>query len=291
MLCAGSGMIGRRAFTSFTTSAPLVIEGAGWSPDDPRNTCDVVISGSEDWSGGWTQDADGNWVKPWPHSWGVPPKGSGITFGVSDAFLRQELVHVNGQTFYQLNPPDPNYVNQNGQVSGAVEGDNVNGGRLEDAEGAFWIVDASGTTPGTITLKLPANTPADFDLNATGNLVEVSTKGGFQIWRDPNAVSETNVVLRNLTFQHCRRGYAALIQNQVNLLIEDCRFINNKRNGLVISPGRRNLTLRRVECRGNGESGAGLTTVENALLEHCIFSGNSRQGEIVGYAGWSVCGI
>lgn len=280
-------------FSAFNNNAPIVIEGAGWNSDNPVNTGDVIISGSEDWSGGWTKNADGSWAKPWPYNWGVPTKDAAISFGVSDAFLRQELVHLNGKTLYQINPPDSSYVNKNGVVSGLVEGNDVSAGRLEDDEGAFWVVDASPSAAGTITLKLPAELPGDFDLNAAGNLVEVSTKGGIQFWRDPNTSSpvDSNLILRNLTFQHGRRGNAVLIQHQVNYLIEDCRFINNKRTALVLASGRRNGTLRRVECSGNGESGAGITRMENGLLDRCIFNSNSRQGEILGFTGWSVCGI
>ncbi|MCU0355739.1 MAG: RICIN domain-containing protein, partial [Cytophagales bacterium] len=275
------------------TAAPLVIEGAGWDAASPRNTGGVILSGSEDWSGGWTKNADGTWSKDWPYAFGVPPKG--VSFGVSDAFLRREWVHVNGKTYYQINPP--NYTNQNGQVDGPTTGpNNINGGRLTADEGAFWVTDAvvannTVTKMGKITIKLPASTPAGFDLNASVNLVEVTTKQNLlQLWLREQSPNPTNVVIRNLTFQHWGENYPVLVQHQNNLLIEDCRFIKNKRQGLAIIPAK-NVLVRRVDCSENGENGAGMTDVTNAVWEDCKFNRNSRQGEIVGYTGWSVCGI
>jgi hypothetical protein len=296
-------------YGGWNSTAPLVIEGAGWNAANPSNTGDVIISGSEseDWSGGWTKTGTRTWTKPWPYNWGVPKPN--VDFGVSDAFLRRELVHVNGATFYQVNPEtNPNgtpYTNQrsvDGKYGGFAEGggatadDDLNGGRLTNTEGRFWVQDAvrsadysSVVTFGSITIQLPSGSP-DLDLNA-GQLVEVTSKWNLlQIYRDPRASGPTNVILRNLTFQHAGAGYGALIQGQDNLLVEDCRFINNKHTGLLLSSNR-NVTLRRVTANGNGENGAGIVDTWNGLLDQCTFANNSRQGEILGYTGWSVCGV
>ncbi len=290
-------------YSAFNTAAPLVVEGAGWNSANPANTGDVIISGSEDWSGGWTNNGDGTWSKDWPYNWGVPALGS-IPFGVSDAFLRRELVHVNGQTYYQINPPAP-YTNQrsvNGQYGGFTEGggaapgDNLNGGRLTASEGSFWVTDAVRSadyatlvTPGKITIKLPANATS-LDLAGTTNKVEVTTKWNMlQFFRSAAATGETNLVLRNLTFQHGGAEYCAVIQGQNNLLIEDCRFIKNKHIGLTITSSR-NVTVRRSEFSENGEVG-GSAEMTNGFYDRCLFLRNSRQGEILGYTGWSVGAI
>ena len=319
-------------------AAPLILEGQGWNAATPSNTGDVIVSCSDDWSGvkgpasilgwtkntvnntwtrsgttvsaAWTQNADGTWSKPWPYNWGVPTKS--VSFGVADAFLRRELVVVNGQPYYQINPAKnldgTDYVNVNsvdGVFGGGAEGDNitptnVNGGRLTAEEGAFWVHDATldldniVTTLGRITIKPPANA-VGFDPNATANLIEVSTRrNGFQFWVGNGSTATlsstpTNVVIRNLTFQHSGR-YGSLIQGQNNLLIEDCRFIKGKRTGLAVllSQG---ATLRRLECASNGEDGAMFFEGINGLLEYCKFNNNSRQGEILGFTGWSVSGI
>ena len=320
-------------------AAPLILEGEGWNAANPQNTRGVIVSCSDDWSGakgpnaiqGWTKNnvnntwsrsgttisaawtynaTDGTWSKPWPYNWGVPARN--VTFGVADAFLRYELVVVNGQPYYQINPAKnlngTNYVNVNsvnGVFGGFAEGDesaptNVNGGRLTESEGAFWVHDATldadknVTTMGRITIRPPDNAPG-FDPNAAANLLEVSTRrNGFQFWVGANstftlAPTPTNVIIRNLTFQHSGL-YGALIQGQNNLLIEDCRFIKGKRGGLNLFPST-GATLRRVECSENGEYGAGFSESGNGLIEYCKFNNNSRQGEILGYTGWSVCGL
>jgi hypothetical protein len=279
------------------TTAPLVIEGAGWNAQNPKNTGNVILSGSEDMSKGWTKNADGTWSKDWKYAFGVPPKST--TFGVSDAFLRREWVHINGKTVYQINPP--NYTNINGTVGTTLDGDpanpnNVNGGRLTADESSFWVTDAvitNGvvTTMGKITIKMSANTPANFDLNANENVVEVSTKGNFmQIWIDTQSPTPTNIVMRNLTFQHVGGQYPLLMQRQNNVLIEDCRFIKNKKNGFSLNPCL-NALIRRCDFSENGEFGASINGVQNSVIEKCSFNRNSRQGEILGYTSWSVCGV
>jgi Right handed beta helix region/Secretion system C-terminal sorting domain len=280
-----------------STAAPIVIEGAGWNAQNPKNTGDVILSGSEDMSKGWTKNTDGTWSKDWQYAFGVPPKST--TFGVSDAFLRREWVHINGKTVYHINPP--NYTNINGTVGTTLDGDpsnpnNVNGGRLTADESCFWVKDAvitNGvvTTMGKITIKMAANTPANFDLNAQSNVVEVSTKGNFmQIWIDTQSPTPTNVVIRNLTFQHVGGQFPLLVQRQNNVLVEDCRFIKNKKNGFSLNPSL-NAIVRRCDFSENGEYGASFNGVQNSLIDKCSFNRNSRQGEIVGYTGWSVCGV
>lgn len=301
---AGKTALSFNMALSQSTSALLILEGAGWSAANPQNTGDVIISGSEDFSKGWTKQSDGTWTHAWPYALGVPTKS--VSFGVCDAFLRYEAAFVDGQTWYQINPPNYNNVNSDadGKFGGFAEGDsssagNPNGGRLTANEGAFWVQDAvlnsdgSVATLGTITLKPSANAGAGYDLNA--HQVEVATKRTLiQFWLGEGSTNKlsptpTNVILRNLTFQHAG-SYAALIQSQNNLLMEDCRVRKSKHSGLTLTSGQ-NITLRRVECTEMGESGAGANNVSNSLMDRCSFSRNSRQGEILGFTGWSVCGI
>jgi hypothetical protein len=273
------------------TSAPLVIEGMGWNPANPRNTGDVVLSGSEAFGGGWAKNPDGTWSKAWSYSFGVPKKSQ--PFGVADAFLRREGLFVNGQPFYHVNPHG--YTNQNGTVGAQGEGEvAATFNRLTDAEGVFWVEDAvlkdgAVEKPGRITVKLPATYPANFDLNAPEQTVEVITRKGVLLcWLGSLATIPTNLVLRNLTFQH--GGLQVKVQHQNNLLIEDCRFVQHKRIALTVSECR-NVLLRRVECSDNGEGGATLNGVTNAEVVDCRFSNNCRQAEVLGYFSWSVAGI
>lgn len=275
------------------SSAPLVVEGVGWNAANARNTKDVILSGSENFAGGWVKNADNTWSKEWKYSFGVPKKTQ--PFGVSDAFLRRELLFVNEQPMYQINPPD--YANQNGTVGAQGEGEtayNLNGGRIMDSEGTFWIEDAvmkdgKLEKPGRITVRLPKAFPASFDLNSPEHSVETIThKGVFQMWMGSLPTIPTNVVLRNLTFQH--GGSAVQIQHQNNLLIEDCRFVGHKHIALTLNQNR-NVMLRRVECSDNGEGGATFNSVSDTEMVDCRFNNNSRQAEVVGYQSWSVAGV
>jgi hypothetical protein len=51
-----------------STSAPLVIEGAGWDPAAPRNTGAVIVSGSENWSGGQAAESSRLDFMAWPQT-------------------------------------------------------------------------------------------------------------------------------------------------------------------------------------------------------------------------------
>jgi len=276
------------ALSAETTYAPLVLEGAGWDASNPHNTGDVIISGSEDWSGGWTKNADGTWSKDWPYAWGVPAKTTGLKKAVSDAFLRRELVHVNGQTFYQLNPP-MGYINVNTYPGETPLPANANGERLTSEEGAFWVTDAVGSTPGKITIKLPSSYSLSFNLNAPGNLVEVTTKSGLLSISCPASATTKSVVIRNLTFQHATGSNPVLIMRQNNLLIEDCRFIKCHNSAMSVYGANQNVLFRRVEWSGNGESGVIFTRLTNSLLSECKLNGNGRHAEIVAFPDWSAC--
>jgi hypothetical protein len=289
------------------TSAPLIVEGAGWNRASPANTGDVIFSGSEDWSGGWTDNGNGTWTKPWPYAFGLFAKstfdGVPANYGLADAILRRELVHVNGQTYYQINPPgytNTNSVNDrvgpsyfNFPANDFSTAGNINGGRVPASEGSFWVTDAvlnsSGAvvTQGSITIKPPAGT----NLNAAGTLVEVTTRNALLQFNNGPTPSPlpTNIILRNLTFQHAGR-YALYSDGQDNLLIEDCRFIKNRRQGFNFGGGR-NITLRRVEASGNGVQGAGFANVTNAVFSECRLNENARLAEILGYVDWNSCAI
>lgn len=152
LLTAGTYRVGDEGATSAlnlpspSTDAPVVIEGAGWSPG--THTGDVIITGSDVWTS-WTDAGDGTWTRAWPYAWGVGPNNTGGG-NPPEAMLRYEHIHVNGTTYYQmLGPDDPNRAH------------------LTSEEGAFWVNESSGI----LTIKPPDSFG---DLNAA--LVEVTTK-------------------------------------------------------------------------------------------------------------------
>jgi hypothetical protein len=250
-----------------TTAAPVIIQGAGWNPSAPANTGDVIISGSENWSGGWTAQGNGTWTRAWPYTWGVGPNNTGGG-NPPETMLRYELVHVNGVTYYQmLGPSDPNLAN------------------LTATEGAFWVNEATST----ITIRPPATLT---DLNSA--LVEVTTKRRLlHHWRAQAITTPTNVVLRNLVFQHSASGLnsgAVFLQNMIGLHVEDCVFRDNKQMGLSIGGINSVFTIRRTDVIRNGEMGSGLQGV-NILAEDVRWNDNSRFADVVQYYGWGYGGV
>ena len=185
------------------------------------------------------------------------------------------------------------------------EGDLATGGRVTDDEGSFWVTDAvldglgNIVQYGTITLIPPANQAA---LAINSAQVEVSTKSRMVFLQayfnkssfdngTPQNSQETNVIFRNITVeQGTSNSFSAFFQYQNKLLIEDCRFINNRFVGLQLNTNI-NVTVRRTEISGNGNNGAQFNLLTNALVENVSFNRNSRLSEILGFTGWSVCGI
>ena len=253
--------------SSPATPAPVILEGAGWNPAAPANTGDVILSGSEIWSGGWTSAGNGTWTRPWPYTWGASPL-NGSNPPAAEPFRRYELVHVDGQTYYQVAGPT----------------DTAALAKLTAAEGAFWVNESTGL----ITVRPPATVT---DLNT--RLVEVTTKRKLLYhYRPGTAASATNLIVRNLVFQHAAPGLmesAVHFQNNRNILVEDCVVRNNKHTGLNMDM-RAPYTVRRLSAVHNGEAGAG-GRGRSALWEDSDFSHNARQAHISGYYSWTVCGI
>ena len=284
------------------SDAPLIIEGAMSEPSANTSTPAVVITGASDMSGNWQRNADGTWSKPWNFALGMARNTS--PNGVSDAFLRGEVLSLNGKMFYQINPP--NHININsdskGRFGGFVEGggnsdDGINGQRLTTEEGCFWITDAEINErnevrkPGVITVKMPKVFPSDFNMNNPNNQVEVTTRKMGLYLSVSGASASTkpmNLILRNLTITHWAEN-PLLISGCNNVLIENCKFVYNKMGGAKFANCNR-LTFRNCDFSGNGSHGLG-ADLSNTLMEYCKFNNNSRQGEIVGYTGWSVCGV
>jgi hypothetical protein len=254
-------------FPTPTTVAPVVVEGAGWNPAAPANTGDIILSASENWSGGWTSADGGTWTRPWPYAWGVGPNNTGGG-NPPEAMLRYELVHVNGATYYQmLGPTDPNLAH------------------LTATEGAFWVNESTGL--------LTVRPPTGFgDLNTA--LVEVTTKRRLlHHWRPQANTSPTRIVLRNLVFQHGASGLnsgAVFLQNVNGLHVEDCVFRDNKQMGLSISGIHAVFTVRRTDIVRNGEMGSGFQGV-NILAEDVRWNDNARFADVIRYYGWGYGGI
>ena len=259
-----AGVANAISFPTPVSPAPVVVEGAGWSPG--RHTGDVVFSGSEIWSG-WTNEGDGTWTREWPYAWGVGPNNTGGG-APPEAMLRYECVHVNGMTYYQmLGPSDPNITH------------------LTPQEGAFWVNEEADV----ITIRPPAGFG---DLNTA--TVEVTTKRRLMHhWRLQASTSPTHIALRNLVFQHAAPGLnsgAVYLQNVNGLVVEDCVFRDNKQMGISVVGMNAVFTVRRTDIIRNGEMGSGFQGL-NILAEDVKWNDNSRFADVVMYYGWGYGGI
>jgi hypothetical protein len=78
------------------TTRRLVLQGAGST---------TVLTGTDNWSAGWTAQADGSYVRSWPYKWGMRalPTGWGTYWNADgngykrDILRRAEMVYVNGR--------------------------------------------------------------------------------------------------------------------------------------------------------------------------------------------------
>lgn len=252
-------------FPSPATAAPIILEGAGWNPAAPANTGDVIITGSEPWTG-WTAVGDGTWTKPWLYNWGLSPDNGAPN--VPEVFRRYEMVHVNGATYYQVTgPSDPRRAN------------------LAATEGCFWVDE----TNDLITVAPPTGFG---DLNAA--LVEVTVRRRLlHHWRSQSSTTPTHIVVRNLVFQHSGSGYnsaAVQLQNIIGAHLEDCVFRNNKNQGFTGGGINSVATFRRLLATGNAEMGFTWRGV-NLLAEDIDLIKNSRQADVSQYYGWGYGGM
>jgi hypothetical protein len=256
---------------TITSTRPLILEGQGWSPG--THTGDVVISGSEDWSGGWTNAGTENgrtaWQKAWPYNWGLSPNIFAPAITPPDVVRTYHLVHVAGVTYYEvINPSDPTIAN------------------LSAGEGYFYVDEAADL----IRVVPPASIA---DLNT--KLVEVSTRRTLlRYFRTQAETSPTPLAVRNVIFRHAAPGLAGAAvraQNLNGFIFEDCHFTDNKNGGLALEGNSATtFTLRRCTISGNGATGAGFRAA-NALVTDSRFEGNSRQADVAEFYGWDYGGF
>lgn len=216
----------------WTTEAPLIIEGAGWSPG--THTGDVIITGAEEWSDWSNKDGDGVQSKAWPYDWGVNPRGQGPA---PDVINRMELIWVNEpergwRNYVQVTGPDQNAILNN----------------LSPDRGFFWVDEEND--------RIRVVPPADVDLNDPNVVVRVTTrKRLLHHWRPQTSTSRTPLALRNLVFEHSGT-IACYFQNVRHITVEDCEFRRNKIDGFSNNSfGEVFWTLRRCRFYENGVSG------------------------------------
>lgn len=256
MIQLASGMFGEPAM-------PVIIEGAGWDGDYANG--DVIISGSARYTN-WTALGDGVYQHSWTINWeAVDPDGA-----APDTLRSSHLVNIRRvgderwqMLYHMTGPDDPNLVN------------------LSDQDGYFWVDQEANW----IRVKAPAG------VNLSDPQLEVHVNERQRLWHffQPTGSAGTRLytplVLRNLVFRHGMRG--AYFQNGSNVIIEDCRFENNKTFGLAYDSPFDRLTVRRCEFFSNGLGGAVNGLSRDGLWEEMWFDGNGRHGYVSNYRGWA----
>lgn len=243
----------------FETSAPLIIEGAGWAPG--VNTGDVILTGGERWTNWPEADSDGVHTRHWPYKWGLNPRAQAVA---PDTIKRFEMIWVKANGVWQ------NYI----QMDNASDPRIAN---LEDDDGWFWVSEAD---------EIISIRPAPgVDLTDPDVVVKVTKrKRLMHHWRPQTATSLTPITIRNLVVEHSG-DYGIYLQNMNSVVLEDLVFHRNKISGFSFGGGN-GLRVSRstfVDNSVSGFNGMG----RNMLFEDLEISRNGRLAVYSGYTGWA----
>ena len=270
--------------------AVLVIEGT--------KRGDVIISGSEDRSGGWrpVPDHPGLYSKPWPHRWGLGENQYYERFGVIIEALgnRREMIWLNGQRLtpvliekYKWHDPDgrakrddPDGLANNNpgewKAIGLASLDAIK-------PGMFGVTEKEENNP-----QIYIHPPEGINLNKAK--VEIAMEDSLLRinWR-------RNVVIRNLVFQHSNSGVCdgltAVVIYGENILVENCDFIENNARALTFGAPARSITVRNCKLNYNGWRGLGATFPDNMLLVDNESNFNNWRGALGNQFGCDAAGV
>jgi len=227
-------------FTRGRTDRPILFEGA--MPGE------VILSGSDVWSG-WLRDGNTPvYFHDWPFNWGVQPvPRAWPSFGALGR--RREMVFVNGNYLRQVLT------------------------RSEMAAGTFFVDETSGR----IYLWPPESSDMARATIEVGIRDEVFRLRGW-----------TNVTLRGLVFEHAAsriQQAAVSITNSSNITVEESEFRWNNWTGLGVATSNR-ITVRRSRGNNNGGHGISGYRIRGLLLEDTETSYNNWRGAWGGLIGW-----
>ena len=273
------------------TTGTLVIEGVGDG--------EAILTGADDFSGGWSEvpGAPGVWSKPWPHRFGMGGQPwARWGFLLPAEACRAEVLMVDGELFLPVMLEKFAWVDPDGAVplSDFDDGSNELGrwdalGVRPPADlpaGGYAVVESDGV--------IYARPEEGVDLNAAS--VEAAVRP--QILSLPQ---RRDTVLRNLTFRHTvnhpggtadgGRFSTASIGGR-NVLVEDCRFLENGAHGLSLDAAATDVTIRGCAFNANGWKGlAGGFQPENVLYENNESSSNNWRGHMGGEHSWDAAGV
>lgn len=234
------------------SDAPIVFEA--------RRKGEVVVVGSDIWTGWQRQGSTTVYTHVWPYDWGmtaVPPdwqlEGEAKT-AFAPIVRRREMIFVNGTHLKQV------------MSSAALT---ANSFYVDEAQDVVSLRPAAGTNMATA-------------------LVEVAVRPSLFA-----AFGNKNIVLRGIVFKHANsplNAEAVRFEGATNILIEDCRFGSNNWGGLSLGSSR-NVTVRRSSANYNGGIGMAAAFGKNFLFTDTETSSNNWRGIMGGYTGWSIAGL
>lgn len=234
------------------SDAPIVFEA--------RRKGEVVVVGSDIWTGWQRQESTNVYTHPWSYDWGMAdvPAEWHLEEEAKAAFSpivrRREMIFVNGTHLKQV------------MSSAAL------------TEKSFYVDEAHDV----VSLWPPAGT------NMETALVEIAVRPSVFA-----AFGNKNIVLRGIVFKHANsplNAEAVRFEGASNVLIEDCRFGSNNWGGLSFGSSR-NVTVRRTIANYNGGIGMAAAFGKNVLFEDTETSYNNWRGIMGGYTGWSIAGL
>lgn len=271
-------------------SATLIIEGTERGK--------VILSGSDDWSGGWlpVEGHPGLYSKPWKFNWGLGTNPWYERFGVIVEALgnRREVVWIDGNRLTQVLLEkyvwfDPEKDTRQRDPDGRAR--NLQG---EWKYEGFAGLDA--LAPGTYGVtempehgqRIYVRPTEGVDLNAAR--VEVAIRETLL-----RIVERENVVLRNLTFTHSNSavggGTLPILLQVNNLLVDSCDVVENNSRGMSFGKHTRDITVRNSRFNHNGWSGAGGSSPDNLLLVDNESNYNNWRGHLGDQHGCDAAGI
>ena len=230
------------------TNAVLLLEGVGES---------TILSGADDWSTGWTAQADGSYIHHWPYTWGMKPiprgwDGHWNSDGNAykrDILRRSEMVYVNGLP-----------------LRGVL--------KLSELTAGTFYVDET-------VAKLYMRPPASMTL--AGSLIEVG------IHVTPLRIAgRRNVVLKNFAVMRSRgavQDTAALVVNSQNISVDNIIVAWAAYAGFGVSTSS-NVQIRKSIFSDNGVYGTGCFKCLGIVLEDTEVARNNWRGWPAEHKGW-----
>lgn len=228
------------------TEAAIIFKAS--SPDN------VIISGSDIWTG-WRKEPGTNiYSHSWPYNWGAVPQPWPNDENLAEIVRRREMVFAGGKMMKQVLASKELSVN------------------------SFYVSESQD--------KIYVRMPAGVDIN--NYRVEVAVRPKLF-----TVDSRENVTIRGFVFKHANTpvdGNAVDINNSSNILVEDNSFIWNNWGGLRFNSSN-NITARGNVANHNGGRGMEAWRIKNLLFEDNTTSFNNWRGVRGDFTGFAVAGL